>query len=195
MRRTLLIPLLLALACATNDPYDNPEPEPRGGMRGGGMGGGMRMRGNFGGDDDLLPEANWWHSPHLAEAVNVSGDQMQQLDKLQTEQGDEIERLSRDVMVASRDIRNAVNQHDAVANDITAAGDRVASLRDQLFRRRIAMLAGERAILTYDQWTKLQQTFAEERMDRGRDRGGYGPGMGGRGRGGRGGMGGRRPPF
>lgn len=185
MRRTLLIPLLLALACATNAPYDDPPPEPRGGMR---------MRGNFGGDDDLLPEANWWHSPHLAETVNVSGEQIQQLDKLQTEQGDEIERLSRDVMVASRDIRNAVNQHDAVANDITAAGDRVASLRDQLFRRRIAMLAGERAILTYDQWTKLQQQFAEERMDRGRDRG-NGRGMGGRGRGGRGGIGGRRPPF
>jgi len=184
----LLIPLFLVLACATNDSYDEPRtrPEPRGG--------GMRMRGNFGGDDDLLPEANWWHSPHLAEAVNVSAEQMQQLDKLQTEQGDEIERLSRDVMVASRDIRNAVNQHDAVANDITAAGDRVASLRDQLFRRRIAMLAGERAILTYDQWTKLQQQFADERMDRGRDRGGFGPGMGGgRGRGGRGGWGGRRP--
>jgi len=182
--------LLLVAACATNDPYDDSQPEPRGGRMGGG--GGMRMRGGMsGGEDSLLPEANWWHSPHIAEAVNLSAEQMQQLDKLQAEQGDEIERLARDLVVTTRDIRTAVNQHDAKADDITTAGDRVATLRDQLFRRRITMLAGERAILTYDQWTKLQDQLQERYADR-RERG-FGGRMGGGGR--RGGGMGRRPPF
>ena len=142
------------------------------------------------GDDDLLPPSDWWHSPHIAEAVNLSGEQMQQLDQLQSEQGDEIERLARDLMTASRDIRTAVNQRQTTASDITAAGDRVAALRDQLFRRRIALLAAERALLTYDQWTTLQAQV-EERIERRRDERGGGSRMGGRGRGGMGG--GRRP--
>jgi len=148
----------------------------------------MRMRGGFS-DDDLLPEANWWHSPHISEAVNVTSEQMKQLDRLQSEQGDEIERLGRDLMVVSRDVRTAVNRRDATAADIVAAGDRVAALRDQLFRRRVALLAAERALLTYEQWTTLQDQF-EERTDRRRED--RGPRMGGRGRG-RGGVG-RRPP-
>jgi len=191
MRRTLLIPLLLVVACATSD-YDDPQPEPRGGPRGGGM----ATRGDYGGggDDDLLPSANWWHSPHIAEAVNLTSDQMQQLDKLQTEQGDDIQRLARDLMVAARDIHTAANQRQATASEITAAGDRVATLRDQLFRKRIVMLAAERAILTYDQWTTLQ-TQSDERRERWRDEGGRRGGRRGGGGGwGRGGMG-RRPPF
>ncbi len=106
-----------------------------------------------------------------------------------TQQRGEIEKLSRDLVVVSRDIRTAVNQRQATANDIVAAGERAATLRDDLFRRRIALLAAERAVLTYDQWTALQSAI-EERVERRRENGGRG--MGGRGRG-RGGMGGRRP--
>jgi len=175
MRRTLLIALILVAACATSD-YDDRRPRER----------------PRAGDDDLLPASDWWRSPHIAEAVNLTSEQIAQLDKLQSEQGDEIQRLTRDLMVATRDIRTAANQKQATANDIVAAGDRVAALRDQLFRRRIAMLAAERAILSYEQWTALQEQ-AEERRERWSDEGRRGR-MGGRGRGGRGGMG-RRPPF
>src|ERR1051325_3338935 len=169
MRRTLLIPLLLVIACATND-YDNRRPPERAREA-------RATRG--GGDDELLPPAGWWHSPHIAEAVNVSAEQMQQVDKLESEQRDEIERMARDLAVTSRDIRNALNERQATSNDIVAAGDRAAALRDKLFRRRIALLAAERALLTYDQWTALESA-TEERMERRRDD--YGPRMGGGGR-------------
>jgi len=176
----LLIPLLLVVACATND-YDDPQPEPRGER--------IRMRGNLSSDDELLPPTDWWHSPHIAEAVNLSAEQMQQLDQLQSEHGEEIARLARDLTVVSRDVRNAVGQRQATASDIVAAGDRVAALRDQLYRRRIALLAAERAVLTYEQWTALQNQM-EERIERRREN--FGPRMGGGGRRGGGGRG-RRP--
>jgi Spy/CpxP family protein refolding chaperone len=184
MKRMLLVPLVLVLACATND-YNDPQPDPRGGPRRGE--GRMRMSG--GGDDDLLPPSGWWHSPHIAETVNITAEQMQQLDKIEDEQRGEVEKLTRDLVVVSRDIRMAVNQKQATANDIVAAGERAATLRDDLFRRRIALLAAERAVLTYEQWTSLQSAI-EERIERRRDDRGSRMGGGGRGRGG---MGGRRP--
>ena len=54
----------------------------------------------------------------------------------------------------------------------------------------VRMLADERALLTKEQWTALQDALRSERQDVRGNRGGYGRG-GGR----RGGFGGRRPGF
>ena len=135
-------------------------------------------------DDDFFPPSNWWHDPYIEQSVNLTGEQMQQLDELHRGEGNEIDRLERDLRVATRDVRTALEARDAVANDIITAGDRVAALRDQIFRRKISLVAHERTVLTNQQWAKLQQQLEGEMrppMDfGGRERGGMGPRGGGR---------------
>lgn len=136
----------------------------------------------------LLPPADWWRQAELADRVKPSADQVAALDKLQSEQGDELAKLERDMVIAMRDLRNALDAEKPPADDIMAAGSRVRTMRDEIFGRQLRMLAAERTILTRDQWSALEDAI---RMRR---RGGMRDGAGGRGpRGTYPGRGGRRP--
>lgn len=142
--------------------------------------------------DDFLPPAGWWHSPYLSEALHLSDDQFRQLDDLQSERGSEISRLQDDLGIARRDLAARLEEHETTAERLREAGERLATLRDPLFRKQLEMLVAQRTILTGDQWAALQRNLARENRPerdgsrgRGRDRGGRG-GFGGRG-------GGRRP--
>lgn len=133
---------------------------------------------------DMLPPPDWWHQPILVDAVHLSADQMTALDKIATDQADEIARLDRDSMVAVRDLRALLDSNQPATTDIVTAGQRLRSLRDTLFDRQLRMLAAERQVLTLDQWQTLQQQLQERRQQRMQDQG-Y-PRRGGRGMGGRG---------
>jgi hypothetical protein len=186
-RTTLLLVVALAAACSSSD-YDQPRDGGRG-PRGGGRTGMMAPRPADG--TGLLPPAGWWHDPQLAGAVNVTADQYTALEALEKNQTTELTKLRGDVTTASRDLRLLLETEKPSSNDIITAGNRVQSIRGEIFSHELRMLADERAILTQQQWTTLQKQLENERAQ---DRGGYGrdrDGYGGR-RGGRGGWG--RPP-
>jgi hypothetical protein len=147
--------------------------------------------------DALLPPANWWHLDDVVKAVALNGEQVKSLDALQNDQGAEIARLERDIMLGVRDVKAALDQAQPADDQITAAGERLRQLRDVLFQREMTMLAAERKIVTLDQWRALQdQLQARNRRRPGENnRGGQRPGGFGGGRGGRrgGGMGGAWP--
>jgi hypothetical protein len=138
----------------------------------------------------LLPPSDWWRQAELADRVKPTADQVSALDKLQTEQGDELTKLERDTVVAERDLRAALESEKPTTEEIMAAGGRVRTMRDDIFGRQLRMLAAERAILTREQWSALQDAIRMRRRDRMRDLGGRGPGGG---RGAYPGRGGRRP--
>ena len=141
-----------------------------------------------GGGDALLPPTDWWRQAEIADRVKPTADQVAALDKLQSEQGDELTKLERDLVIAMRDVRNALDSDKPTSDDIMAAGSRVRTMRDDIFGRQLRLLAAERTILTREQWSALQDAIRSRRRDRMRD------GMGGRGpRGTYPGRGGRRP--
>jgi len=175
----LALPLLFA-SCQTSD-YDDPAPRsyPR------------RPRMAAGGMLDMLPPSDWWRDPQIANAVNLSTDQVAALERLSKDQGDDLEKLERDVTVSQRDLRTLLDSDKPAEADIMAAGNRVRDMRLTIYDRELKLLAAERALLSKQQWQTLQEQLQDSRrMDRGngRDRGGY-PG----GRGGFPGRGGRRP--
>jgi Spy/CpxP family protein refolding chaperone len=187
---SLLLLIPLAFVSCQSSGYDEPPPAtyPRGG--GGGRGGDAMTRPRAeSGVLDMLPPSDWWRDPQLANAVNLSADQVAALEKISKEQGDELEKLERDAGVSLRDLRSLLDSDKPAEADIIAAGNRVREMRDAIFDRQLKMLAAERALLTKQQWQTLQDQLATRRTDRGRDRGGY-PG-----RGGFPGRGGRRPGF
>lgn len=136
----------------------------------------------------LVPPSDWWRQAEIADVVKPTADQVAALDKLQTDQGDEILRLQRDIGVAERDLRNVLESDKPTTDAIISAGDRIKTMRDDIFDRQLRFLAAQRTILTREQWSALQDAVRAQRRDRIRD------GMGrGAGRGGYPGRGGRRP--
>lgn len=138
---------------------------------------------------DMLPPADWWHQPIIAEAVHLTSDQMSALDKIARDQWDDIARLERDIMVAARDLRQVLDSNQPSSTDIVSAAQRLRALRDTLFDRQVEMLAAERQVLSQQQWQTLQDQLQSRRSRRNQDE--LGPRRGGRGMGGRG----RRPGF
>jgi len=174
MKRFAVLACILALAACASAGYDDddsrvPERRPMS-------------------DDALLPPTDWWRQAEIADRVKPTADQVAALDKLQSEQGDELAKLERDLVIAMRDLRNALESEKPSSDDLMAAGNRVRTMRDEIFGRQLLLLAAERTILTREQWSALQDATRMRRRDRMRD------GAGGRGpRGTYPGRGGRRP--
>ena len=189
MKRATVLLFAIAVivaACSSSDPYEPPQ-----GGRGRGMGEGGGYRGAPAGGGagmlELLPPANWWRDDRMASAVNLKTEQVAALDKIYSDEGDDIARLINDSQVAMRQLRDSLALQQPKSEDIGSAGQRLRSLRDDIFDRQLRMLGEERLVLSNQQWTALQNELQNARSQRQQDRRGGYPGRG------RGGMGGRRP--
>jgi len=173
MKRVAAVTLLLFAACSSAD-YDQPPPQrPRARLP---------QSAPAAGALDMLPPAQWWHDPQIAAAVSLTPDQFAQLDKISKEHEDEIARLERDSMTASRDVRALLDAETPAAADIVTAAMRLRAIRDSAFEHQAQLLGAERTLLTKRQWDSLQSAMQSERQER-RDGGNSYP----RRRGGRGG--------
>jgi len=187
MRRLVLLACFLALAGCSTSGYDDEPP--------------MRQRPAMAEAEGpvqtvaglALPSGEWWHQAEIADLIKPSGDQIAALDKLQTEQGDELMKLERDMSIAERDLRNALDADQPSVDAIVIAGQRIRTMHDDIFDRQVRFLAAERTILTRAQWSALEDAIRNRRRGRegnggrGRGQGGY-PGRGGRRGGGGGGL-------
>ena len=180
-----LLTAVVLVSCASSDD----EPQPRYPRRGGG-GGPMREPAAQDGLLGLLPPPNWWHDPQISTAVKLSDSQFTALDAIARDHQPDMDRLRMDTTAAERDLRLLLAADKPEASDILTAGRRVKSDRDQLLDHEVRMLADERALLTMQQWTSLEDALRSERDDFRDNRGGYGRSGGGR----RGGWGGGRRP-
>jgi hypothetical protein len=170
MKRTLALALLLVASCSNNTP---PQQQPSQGTA-------DRPRVRVSTSSlDLLPPPAWWHDDALAKAVNLTPDQLTQLDKISSTQGEDVARLERDDMIAMRDLRNAVNLQKPTTEDITSAGHRVRELRASLLDREVEMLASERLVLDLGQWQTLEDQLAQMNRPSNRSTMPRGRGMGG----------------
>jgi hypothetical protein len=174
MKRTLALAMLvLAAACSNDQPPPQQAP-----TRGEGMAARPRVRAGTS-SLELLPPAAWWHDEALAKAVNLTPDQLSQLDKIAATQGEDVARLERDDMIAMRDLRNAVDLQKPTPEDITTAGHRLRELRASLLDREVDLLTAERMVLDQQQWRTLQDQLAQQSRPANRSTMPRGRGMGG----------------
>jgi hypothetical protein len=172
MKRLVILAIpLVALACASNDDDGyRPRSRPEGGPRAEAA------------SLDMLPPADWWRIPQIADAVRPSADQVASLEKISQDQGSDVSRIESDMTIAMRDLRAQLDAPSPSQNDIVTAGNRIRDLRTAMFDRQLQMLAAERTVLTRDQWQSLQDALRNQRQQRND----YYPRRGGRGMGGRG---------
>lgn len=184
MKRLVMLAIVsvLAVSCSSTDsdqPYGR-----RGGYGGYGDGGSYVANRPATGALDMLPPADWWRQPVLADAVRLTPDQVSSLERISQDQDNDLSRIESDMTIAVRDFRTQLDAPQPTSADIVTAGARVRALRDSMFDKQLSMLAAERAVLTLDQWHTLQQQLQDRRQQRQND---YGyPRRGGRGMGGRG---------
>lgn len=176
MKTNALLISLLLIGCSTAN-YD--EPPQRSGTRR------ERPRPMMSGPLDMLPPPYWWRAVGLADGLNLSNEQVADLERVYPGDGDEAARLERDRMTAVRDIQRLLDSDRPSARDVTEAGQRLRALDDTLFERQLRMLVAVRQILSREQWERLQRNLDEERqpMRQREGRGGFGGGR----------RGGRRP--
>ena len=165
------------------------------------MGRGRDMRGfdhgGMGGEFRIVPPGMWWKNSGLVERIGLTADQTKKMDDIFQQS-----RLQLVDLKANLEQQNLLLEPMLSANPIDqgkalAQIDKVAQARADLEKANARMLLGIRAVLTPDQWTKLQ-TGGREMGPAGRQSGPAGPGASaapaprGGGRGGRG-MGGPPP--
>jgi len=156
MKRTVFaLALVVLVGCSSSDPYQR-RPQ--------------RMnRPAAVSDIDVVPPPSWWRDYVIAEPLALSNEQMQRLDRVAVEFGEQdLRQLQRDTLTAVRDLRAVLDSDSPSSHDIIAAGQRVRSLRDEISDRQLKLLAAQRQILTREQWQKLQEQLSVERMPRDR---------------------------
>lgn len=184
MRKATLLLSLLLTACSTVDD-DTPVLGPtQGPMRDRARAGEMRR--GAGGLLEMLPPARWWRDVHLAEGVDLTGEQIARLEEIYAG-NDEAMRLVRDRRDAMEAIEDTLERDRPAPEEITAAARRLREIDDALFERQLRTLIDVRQVLSQRQWERLEDNLEEDRRPMrmregsGRD-GGFG---GGRRRGGR----------
>lgn len=184
----LLAALVSGCSSANSDGRDSTSRGEYG--RGGVRGSGEPMQGGALG---MLPASNWWHDSAMTANLQLSADQFAKLDALVADE-DNVERLRRDSMAATREFRASVDSMSGAAagSDDPLSGTirRMEAIRGELLDHEVRLLVAERSILTSQQWTTLQEAMQQQRNGD-RDGGGRRNGAGGRGGMG-GGRGGRR---
>jgi Spy/CpxP family protein refolding chaperone len=130
-----------------------------------------------GGDLHIMPLGMWWKRPEIVTALALTTDQQKRIDELFLKARIDLihahATLQEDTLLLEPILNaNPFDQAKAVAQI-----DRIADTRAALEKTDGHMLLSIRAVLTPDQWTKLQAQRGPGRGDQGRGAGG--PGRGG----------------
>jgi hypothetical protein len=153
MKRFALLPIVLIIGCATYDPYEPRRPQPQ-----------LRGETPLDAGVDVLPPPRWWRDYRIAEPLKLSEEQEKQLDALETEEPPDLHRLRREAMLAARELESAFDADSPSTAEIVEAGDRLRKTREELLGLEIKRVAAERAVLTRDQWRRLQQELHKEEV-------------------------------
>jgi Spy/CpxP family protein refolding chaperone len=140
---------------------------------GGGMGGGLRGPGGM-----------WWKSPRVVELLALTPDQTKRMDDIFQQSRLQLIDLKATVEKQQVMLEPMLSANPLDMAKASAQIDKVAQSRAELEKANAKMLLSIRAVLTPDQWTKLNTRGRDGGPQGGPDGKGSRGGSGGRGRGG-----------
>ena len=150
-------------------PAAAPEPQ-RGFMPGPGRDGmrmpggdGMRMR------DGGIPGGKWWKDSQTVQALGISDQQAQQMEKIFQDHRMQLVDLHANLEKAELAMEPMMQADQPNESQVNAQIDKIAQARAALEKSNAQMLFAIRRVLTPDQWKKLQTQHHEPR--------GFGRGM------------------
>lgn len=113
----------------------------------------------------MLPPGTWWKTPEIVQQVGLTPDQVKRIDDIFEKSRMHLMDLKTNLDKQTMQLEPLLNANPVDQARAAAQIDRVADARADLEKANAKMLLGMRAVLTTDQWTKLQNHP---------DRGGFG---------------------
>jgi Spy/CpxP family protein refolding chaperone len=132
------------------------------------------QRGPDGGGMGIVPPGTWWRSPNLITALTLTADQQKRLDDIFLQSRISLIRLHASLEEEQLKLEPLLNANPPDQGKSLAEISKIADLRAELEKADAKMLLSLRAVLTADQWTKLQAEQHGRHDDRGARRGGPG---------------------
>ncbi|MGA1867285.1 MAG: Spy/CpxP family protein refolding chaperone [bacterium] len=125
---------------------------------------------------NMFPKGKWWKHPEILENLQLSDVQIQKVEEISNENMREIIKLEAEYKIARMDLETLLDNIDQQKLDLKALEkqiDIVNSIRGELEKQRIMMLAKIRNILPAEAFKKLKRLrgrFGKQRGKRGRMR-------------------------
>ena len=116
---------------------------------------GEGMRGMHG-EGRILPPGMWWKNPELVTRVGLNPDQTKKMDDIFLQARIKLIHMKASLAEEELLLEPMINANPPDSAKALAQIGRIAETRADLEKANAAMLLGLRAVLTPDQWTKLQ---------------------------------------
>ena len=127
------------------------------GEEGGGMHGGFRG----------LPHGLWWKNPMVVQQIGITPEQQKKMDDILQQSRLQLIDLKANVERQEVLLRPLLDANPPDTAQVLAQVDKLAQGRADLEKANARMLLGIRAVLTPEQWTKLQAHREHMRMEGG----------------------------
>jgi Spy/CpxP family protein refolding chaperone len=106
----------------------------------------------------IVPPGTWWRNPDMITALTLTADQQKKMDDILLQSRIELVRLKASLDEQQLLLEPMLNANPPDSAKSLAQIGRIADLRANLEKANAKMLLSIRAVLTADQWTKLQAT-------------------------------------
>jgi Spy/CpxP family protein refolding chaperone len=116
-----------------------------------------------------LPPGKWWENERLATAIDLTDDQRAQIRELVYGHAHRMIDLKADVQRSELELVALVTKSDFEAAEARQAFAGLQRARQALDTERFEMLLGVRALLTDEQWQKIQEIRRRYRENRDRE--------------------------
>jgi Spy/CpxP family protein refolding chaperone len=155
MNRTRAFSLACSLLFAapfafSQNPGGPPQPfgPPDGGMQSRGLGEGHSL--------GIVPHGAWWKNPNMVTLLGLSADQQKRLDDILLQSRIQLIHMKATLEEEQVKLEPMLNANTLDQANAYAQISKIADLRAELEKANAKMLLSLRAVLTADQWTKLQ---------------------------------------
>ncbi len=116
-----------------------------------------------------LPPGKWWENERLAAAIDLTDDQRAEIRELVYGHAHRMIDLKADVQKSELELANLVMNSDFEPAEAREAFAGLQKARQALDMERFEMLLGVRALLTDEQWQKIQEIRRRFRENRDRE--------------------------
>jgi Spy/CpxP family protein refolding chaperone len=115
-----------------------------------------------------LPEGKWWKHPRVAAEINLSSDQVREIDLIFARARPKLVDVKAELEKREGDLQDAIDSN-ADRREIAARIEATEAARTELQKTRILMVLDMKQVLKPEQWDRLQrlrQEFRRERRER-----------------------------
>jgi Spy/CpxP family protein refolding chaperone len=104
----------------------------------------------------ILPGGMWWRKPEIIKDLNITPDQQKQLDKILLDSRLQLIQMHASLEEEQVKLEPLLSANPFDESRAFAQISHIADLRAELEKTNARMLLSLRAVITADQWTKLQ---------------------------------------